>query len=107
MKIISNDQILFFKNSAIIRFESVGDNTIIYFLNGKLLEIDESIDSIEVQLKDSGFIRIHDKHIVNVNYITNIPYNSTDLIKLENGVLIPVSKKIKDQIIEILKSHIY
>ncbi len=105
MKIISKNQILFFKNNEIIRFESVANNTIIHFINGTSSEIYEPIDSIEKQLTDVDFIRIHDEHIINVNYLTKIPDNLSDSVELENGVLLPVSKKTKNLIINILNSH--
>ncbi len=105
MKITSENQILFFKNNEIIRFESVDRSTIIHFTNGTSSEIHEPINSIEKQLTDVDFIRIHDEHIINVNYLTQIPDNLSDSIELENGVLLPVSKKMKNLIINILNSH--
>ena len=105
MKITSENQILFFKNNEIIRFESVDRSTIIHFINGTNSEIHEPIDSIEKQLIDVDFIRIHDEHIINVNYLTKIPDNLSDSIELENGVMLPVNKKTKNLIINILNSH--
>jgi len=106
MKITSENQILFFKNIEIIRFESVTNNTIIHFINGTSSEIHEPIDSIEKQLTDVDFIRIHDEHIINVNYLTKIPDNLSHSVELENGVMLPVNKKTKNLIINILKAHI-
>lgn len=105
MKITSENQILFFKNNEIIHFESVTNNTIIHFINGTSSEIHESIDSIEKQLTDVDFIRIHDEHIINVNYLTKIPDNLSDSVELENGVLLPVNKQTINRIINILNSH--
>jgi len=106
MKIISENQILFFKDIEIIRFESTAHSTIIHFLNGTTSNIVESINSIEKQLKDSDFIRIHEDHIINVNYIAKIADDFSDSIELENGVLLPVNKKTKDMIIHLLNNHI-
>ena len=105
MKITSENQVLFFKTNEIIRFESVAHNTIIHFINGTSSEIHEPIDNIENQLTDVDFIRIHDEHIINVNYLTKIPDNLSNFIELENGVLLPFNKKTKKLIINILNSH--
>jgi len=106
MKITSENQILFLKNNEIVRFKDVPNGTQIHFLNGTISEIHEPINSIEKQLTDVDFIRIHDEHIINVNYLTKIPDNLSDSIELENGVLLPVNSKTKNLIINILKAHI-
>lgn len=107
MKIQSKDQILFYKNTDVIRFEKHGKESIMHLADNSCIGIDVTLDNIYTQLKNTEFIRVHSSHIVNVNFIAKIPENSTGLIELENGELIPVSKKTKDQIINILKSHIY
>lgn len=106
MKIQSKDQILFYKNTDVIRFERHGKESIMHLADSSCISIDVTLDNVDKQLKNTEFIRVHSSHIINVNYISKIPEYSTGLIELENGELIPVSKKTKDQIINILKSHI-
>ncbi len=106
MKIISKNQILFYKNDDVIRFEASAGNAIIHFLNGTSAEINEPIQSIEKQLTDLDFIRVHEDHIINVNYITKIADDFSDSIELENGVILPVNKKTKEMIINLLNNHI-
>lgn len=106
MKITSESQILFFKNNEIIRFESVAYNTIIHFINGTSSEIHEPIDSIEKQLTDVDFIRIHDKHIVNVNYIARIAGGREDFVELSNAEILPIDNEQKEIILELLTNHL-
>ncbi len=106
MKITSENQILFFKNNEIIRFESVANNTIINFINRTSFEIHEPIDSIEKQLTDVDFIRIHDKHIVNVNYIARIAGGRDDFVELSNAEVLPIKKKQKEIIVELISTQL-
>ncbi len=106
MKIISKDQIRFFKNHEILRLESVGENTIIYFLDGNSLEIDNPLDNIEAEMKNTEFIRIHDKHIVNVNHIARIAAGNDDFVELSNAEVLPIETGQKQLIMELLTNHL-
>ncbi len=106
MKIQVKDQIFFYKNMDVVRFERDENKCIMHLSDNSRISFDTTIDSINDQLKSTAFIRVHPSHIINVNFIAKIPENSTGLIELENGELIPVSEKTKDQLINIFKSHI-
>ena len=106
MKIGSKNRLLFFKNETVLRFEAVGFHTIIHFIDGKRQKVDESIDNIEMQLKDSDFIRIHSLHIVNVNYITQIYYGPDDFVEMNNHKVLPINKKQKKILVEPLSNHL-
>ena len=106
MKIGSKNQLLFFKNETVLRFEAVGFHTIIHSIDGKRQKVDESIDNIEMQLKDSDFIRIHSLHIVNVNYITQIYYGPDDFVELNNHKTLPINEIQKTNLIEFLSNHL-
>jgi len=106
MKITSENQILFFKNNEIIRFESIDRSTIIHFINGTSSEIHEPINSIEKQLIDVDFIRIHDEHIINVNYIAKIAGGTTCFVELSNANILPINSAQKEIILEILSNHL-
>jgi len=106
MKITTNNQILFFKNDDVLRLGAGDGHTIIHFVDGKQMEIDEPIRSIETQLKDPGFIRIHDRHIVNVNYISRIPAGADDFVELSNAEVLPMDGRQKEIILELLANHL-
>ena len=64
IKIHSKDNIRFFQANEIIRFKANKDKTIVFLINEKVVEINESIDKIEQQLKVLPFLRIHENHIM-------------------------------------------
>ncbi len=105
MKISSGNQILFFRNDSILSFEAVAGQSLVHFIDGKNLKLDESIESIEKQLTDSGFIRISDRHIVNVNCITRISNSKDDFVELSNAEVLPINGKQKELIMELITEH--
>jgi len=106
MKISSNKQILFFKNDKVLRLEALDEQTIIHFVDGEQKKIDEPLRSIEAQLKDPGFIRIHDRHIVNVNYIARIAAGTDDFVEMSNAEVLPIETGQKQIIMELLANHL-
>jgi DNA-binding LytR/AlgR family response regulator len=105
IKIRTKTRIWFFKSSEIIRLEAKKQNTILYLTNQNRSLINESIDQIENQLKDFSFIRIHDDHIVNVNFISKITAGWDESIELINGEIVPIENQRKQYILKSLENH--
>lgn len=106
MKIISNNQILFFKNNDVIRLESDADRTIIHFQDGTSKVVDNELNTINDQIRANDFIRVHKDHVVNTNFISKIPESNTNQIELTNTVRIPVTASTKTQIIKLLEKYL-
>ncbi|MBL7105867.1 MAG: LytTR family transcriptional regulator DNA-binding domain-containing protein [Bacteroidales bacterium] len=106
LKIQTKNKIRFYKSNEIIRFEAKQDKTIIFLSDNTTYEIDVSIDGIDSQLKSFSFIRIHDNHIINMNYISKISGNFNAQIELTNRETIPVAKNRKKHIMDSLNKHI-
>lgn len=106
LKISSGNQVFFFRENQIVRFEAKGNSTIFFLSDGDSSELNEPIDSIAGQLKNHAFIRIHKGHLVNVNFITSIPGQTPDLIEVNNSKMLPISKEQKEIIIQLIFNHI-
>ncbi len=106
LKISTKGQILFYKDNEIVRFEAKGNNTIIYSFDETSSEIEEPIESIARQLKNYAFIRVQQNHLINVNFITEIPDKTFDFIEVNNSQLLPISKEQKEIIIQLISSHL-
>jgi two-component system LytT family response regulator len=105
IKIRTKNRIWFFKSNEIIRLEAKQQNTVLYLTNQNRSLINESIDQIENQLKDFSFIRIHDDHIVNVNFISKITAGQDENIELINGEIVPIENQRKQYILQSLENH--
>ena len=50
-------------------------------------------------LNDSGFCRVHNSHIVNLNYVSSLEKGVVGQIVLLDGVKVPISQRRKDYFI--------
>lgn len=86
----------------IIRCEANGNYTYVYIKNQERLIIPKTIKRFDEILSAHSFIRTHQSHLVNQQYIDKI-FLTKNLILLNNGDQIIISRKYKPSIIEIHK----
>ena len=106
VKIQSKDNIRFFQANEIIRFQATYNKTTIFLINDKEVEINETIDKIEQQLKVLPFLRINENHIINVHFISKIFDKTENNIELNDGTLLPVTEIRKNTITKFLNKYI-
>jgi len=102
IKIHTKSRIWFFKGHEIIRIEGREKDTVIYLSDKHTRVLNESIDEIENQLKDFSFIRIHRNHIVNINYLSKIAGEKTELT---TGDVLPIEPQLKQYIAESIEKY--
>ena len=88
-----------------LRLEAHENRTVIHFVDGRQQEIDVNLAWVDTQMKDPGFLRIHDRHIVNVNYIVRIAVGTEDFVELSNAEVLPINAEQKEIITELLSNH--
>lgn len=86
----------------IIRCESDDYYTKFFFINGSSILISKTLKQNEALLSDFNFIRPHKSHLINIKYIKSYLKNDGGYILLTDGSKIPVSRRKKESIIEIL-----
>jgi two-component system LytT family response regulator len=68
------------------------------------MEIDlmyiSSLQDIEPLLTPYGFIKVHQSHLVNKEYISSFSKKEGFNLLLENGEIIPVSKNKKEEVVK-------
>ncbi len=97
-----------FKTGKIIKI--IDFNKIVYcqadsnycyiFTNEKSYFISKTLKWVVSQLPESMFKRVHQKFVVNMNYIIGFNHN-TDVLELDNDVTIKVSRRKKKFVREI------
>ena len=87
----------------IIRCESDNYYTIIYFKDGSNLMVTKTLKEIEQKLEEFGFVRTHKSHLVNLRSIMNFIKDEM-MVVMEDGVKVPVSKRKKESIMEVIKN---
>jgi two-component system LytT family response regulator len=86
----------------IIRCESDNYYTFFYFVDGRKLLISKTLKENEELLSQYNFIRPHKSHLVNIKFIKSYLKHEGGFILMNDGTKIPVSRRKKDKIMEII-----
>jgi two-component system LytT family response regulator len=88
----------FIKTGEIIRCESSNNYCTFFLGDGEPLLVCRPIYEFEEILKDYGFIRCHQSHLVNKKFIKSWKKEYGDHLLLSNGTEIPVSRNKKETV---------
>lgn len=87
----------------IVSCESDNYYTIFKFLDGGSLMVTKTLKEVEKQLEEYDFVRTHKSHLVNVKYLKNFLRDEMLLVMVD-GSKIPVSRRKKEKIMEIINN---
>lgn len=93
--------VFFYLPSEIIRCEGENNYTTIYVSQVKPLIVSRTLKDFESILSDYGFMRVHKSHLVNMKYVTRIDRDGS--LGLQNGDIIPVSRRRKEEVMHVLR----
>ncbi|GGG46989.1 LytR/AlgR family response regulator transcription factor [Bizionia arctica] len=100
------DKIIIVSLNDIIRCESDSNNTIFYLQDKRKIFVTKTLKYFADMLKSYDFIRIHQSHLVNLDYVSEFIKTDGGYLMLKNGENVPVSVRKKAEIIEVLdKMH--
>jgi two-component system LytT family response regulator len=100
----TSEKIHVIKVDDIIRCESDNYYTNFFFTDGKKLLVSKTLKENENLLKDQNFIRPHKSHLINTKYIKGYMKNDGGYIVMIDESKIPVSRRKKEIIIEIISN---
>lgn len=92
----TSNGLLFVKIGDIMYCESSGNYTHFYLHDGKKIIVSRQLGEYEKLLPENNFTRIHDKYIINLQYIKEYIKGSGGEVLLENGKEIPVASRRKE-----------
>jgi len=98
------DGILFIKPEQIVRVEAAGSYTVFHLDNHVKHMVSKSMKEYENQLPENIFYRCHNSHIVNLLKVTKFVHNNGYFAEMNNGAVVEISRKNKDQFLEKLKN---
>ncbi|WBL23520.1 LytR/AlgR family response regulator transcription factor [Zunongwangia sp. HRR-M8] len=85
--------------SNIIRAQAHNNYTTIYCSSGDSILVSQSLKKIEDQLSISGFIRVHQSHLINTDFISRFQ-KKTNMLVLTSEEEIPVSVAKRGDLLE-------
>lgn len=91
------------KISDIIRCEADSNYTLIYLMDKSKIIVSKTLQEFEEQFANYNFIRIHHKHLINLNHLTNYIKGKGGQVRMSDDSLIDVSIRRKIAFLEALK----
>ncbi|MCD4679316.1 MAG: LytTR family DNA-binding domain-containing protein [Bacteroidales bacterium] len=98
----TSDKIHVVDVNNIIRCESDNYYTRFFFREGAPILISKTLKENEELLSDHNFIRPHKSHLININYIKAFLRIDNGYIQMTDGSKIPVSRRKREKIMEII-----
>jgi len=98
----TQDGLLFFNADDIIHLEANSNYTTLYFTNRPKLTASKTLKDFEELLTDDIFFRPHHSHIINLNYIKRYSKGDGGQIEMQNGNMVIVSRRRKDDFLRII-----
>ena len=98
----TSEKIHVIETDQIIRCESDNYYTNFFLADGKKILVSKTLKENEELLSDHNFIRPHKSHLVNVKFIKGFLRSDGGYIELTDGSKIPVSRRKREKIIEVI-----
>lgn len=98
------DKIIVVNLEDIVRCEADSNNTIFYFRNADKLFVTKTLKYFADMLQDYHFLRVHQSHLINLQFIDAYIKTEGGYLMLKNGDHVPVSVRKKAAVMELLSS---
>ncbi len=93
------------KISDIIRCEANGSYTIFFIKGGHKVITSKTLNNFEKMLEDLSFVRVHSKHLINLDYVKRYISGRGGYIVFDDGTQVDVSERKKKEFIRRMKEH--
>lgn len=100
----TNEKILVSRVDEIVRLESMTNYTYFYFADGTKLLVTRTLKEFDQMLSESGFERVHQSHLVNLEYVKAYIKSDGGYISMKDGSHVPVSIRKKPHVVSILNN---
>ena len=91
----------------IIRCEADNNYTNFFLKNGQKILVSKTIKEYSKLLGSSGFIRVHQSHLINSLYIDKYVKGDGGYILMKDNTDIPISQQMKQVVLKVLEQTLY
>jgi two-component system LytT family response regulator len=102
----SQDKIDVVEIGTIVRCESSVNYTTFYFEDGKKILVTKTLKEFDRMLSDFGFYRVHQSHLINLDYLKEYIKTDGGYLLMKNGTSVPISTRKKSSVLKLLKGVI-
>lgn len=97
----ASEGIEFIQIKNILRIESSSNYSKIFFTDGKSLLVTKLLREFEELLLPYQFYRVHNSHLINLNYIKKYLRGDGGQVVMQNGDIIDVARRKKDEFLQL------
>lgn len=94
---------LFVAVKDIVRCESDNTYTTFYLMDKRKIVVSKTLKECEQMLTDYRFFRVHNSHLVNLDYLVEYVKGEGGVVKMADGSHVDVSRRRKDEFLKALK----
>jgi len=87
----------------IVHLEADGAYTTFFFNDGRKILVSKVIKEYDELLSESGFLRVHQSHIINLGYIDRYEKNDGGYLVMKDDTMIPVSFRKRETLLSKLE----
>ena len=98
----TSEQIFVISIKEIIHLESDKNYTSFFISDGKKILVSRTLKEYEELLSSYGFIRVHQSHLINIDYIDRYDKREGGFVVMKDHSSIPVSSRKKEDLIGLL-----
>ncbi|MEM9549321.1 MAG: LytTR family DNA-binding domain-containing protein [Bacteroidota bacterium] len=98
----TSDKIVVSELKDIVRLEAMTNYTYFYFEDGSKLLITKTLKEYDKMFSDSGFVRVHQSHLINMTHVQAYVKTEGGYIQMKNKDIVPVSVRKKSYVVSLL-----
>ena len=98
----TNEGIHWVEVSKVVYCESQNNYVTFYLQDKQKIIVSKSLKEYEDLLASSGFERIHQTYLINLNFLKTFNRNES-MVELQNNIHLPVASRRKERLIELMK----
>jgi two-component system LytT family response regulator len=98
----TSDGLKFVNTAEVVRCNSSSNYTTIFLTNGTKVFVSKTLKEIENVLSPSLFCRVHNSHLVNINFIKKFIKGDINLVVMHDDAEVEVSRRKKDELLKML-----
>ena len=94
----------FHKSKNLVRVKGDNNYSNFYFIDKKTINSSYGLKFYEAQLIGKGFMRVHQSHIINIDYVMGYRKGDGGIVVMEDGSEVDVSRRHKEMLtLELVK----
>ena len=92
----------FINPNDVIRLEAASNYTTIFMVGGKKIVASKTLKEFEETLTESGFFRVHNTHLINLNYVDKYKKGEGGYVIMTDASEVEVSRTKKNELLALL-----